>query len=284
MPVAAVTDTLVNSADSVVAPYLPQHIEHFTAVLADTTAGDTLAPMPATTVSIDTMETPRTLPPSPMSDNTAVGVLLAAVVFVLLSYRVGRKYFDNIFHNLFSTRRRENLFEDHTFNETQILAALVTLMCVCEGFATYLYLSSTSWGATMAGHAAVIIPVFAASALAYYLLQLAGYFVIGHIFLDDVECGMWLDGYKASQALLGLLLLPVVIVMASMPVYTTSAFIIAAALFFSVRIAFVYKGFRIFFVDFSSCLAFILYLCAVEIAPVVALMRVVRLMCEFFWT
>ena len=39
---------------------------------------------------------------------------------------------------MFSTRRRENLFEDHTVNETSILAALIANTCIVEGFIVYI--------------------------------------------------------------------------------------------------------------------------------------------------
>lgn len=278
-------------ADVPVTPYAPQHVEHF-AALADTTGVDSLAhtmtdSVPAGASLRAVVQAPVSAPmpragaQSPLGDSLAVGLLVGAVLFVLLSYRVGYKYFDNIFHNLFSTRRRENLFEDHTFNETSILAALITLMCVCEAFVAYAYTLMHAVVPAAAG-SAMVIPAFIGVALGYYFIQLGGYFTLGYIFLDEVSRKLWLDGFKASQALLGLLLLPVVAVMVSMPQFQVTTFWLAVALFFLVRIAFISKGFRIFFDDFSSCLPFILYLCAVEIAPVVLFVRIVRLLCGFF--
>ncbi|MBQ9467215.1 MAG: DUF4271 domain-containing protein [Muribaculaceae bacterium] len=284
-----VSDTISAAAtlDSVPQPYVARHADHFSRMAADSvTAADAdslAAPAalpPVMTVPATTM--PRPLPPAPIENNVVTGMTVAAVFFAVASYRVGYKYFDNIFHNIVSTRRRENLFEDHTFNETQILAALIMLTCVCQGVIAHVHLGAS--GAALAAAGSVAVPALAALSLAFYLVQLAVCAVLGWVFLDGIDRKLWLDGYKSSQALLGVTLAPVAVAMLVMPQYQSTLFIATISLFFLARILFVLKGMRIFLVNFSSLVPFILYLCAVEIAPIAAVVRLARVLCDFLLT
>ena len=74
---------------------------------------------------------------SPLHDTPSMVLLMLGLIAVALCYHTGYKYIENFFHYMFSTRRRENLFEDHTVNETSILAALIANTCIVEGFIIY---------------------------------------------------------------------------------------------------------------------------------------------------
>ena len=268
--------------DSVPQPYVARHIDHFSHMAdSDTVAAagaDSLPGLPVV-MTVPSTPAPQALPPSPLENNVVTGMMVAAVFFAVASYRVGYKYFDNIFHNIFSTRRRENLFEDHTFNETQILAALIMLTCVCQGVIAHVHMGLS--GMVPIGDGAVIVPALAGVSLLFYLLQLALYAVLGWVFLDEIDRKIWLDGFKSSQALLGVTLAPVAVAMLVAPAHDSLLTGIAITLFFLARILFIIKGMRIFLADFSSLIPFILYLCAAEIAPLAAVGRFAMVLCDF---
>ena len=119
-------------------------------------------------------------------------------------------------------------------------------------------------------------------ALGFYAVQWMVYKVLGYTFIDKEGTKLWLDGFKSSQSFLGLLLLPVLILLM---VFTSSGkmlLIVAALLYLVARLIFIYKGFRIFFSNLTSCLYFILYLCAVEIVPLVILAGVTNWICGIY--
>ena len=78
---------------------------------------------------------------------------------------------------------------------------------------------------------------------------------------------LWVGGFLASQATLGLLLFPIVVITLVFPSTIKLMLSLALALYILARIVFIWKGFRIFFNNLSSSIYFILYLCAVEIVP-----------------
>ena len=182
---------------------------------------------------------------------------------------------------MFSTRRRENLFEDHTVNETSILAALIANTCIVEGFIIYfaVQLLRPELAPSLRDSVFLHIASFCALAAGFYTTQWLVYKVLGYTFSDKEGTRLWLDGFKSSQSLLGLVLLPVLVLLLVYTAHGKMLLYIAALLYLVVRLIFIYKGFRIFYSNLSSVLYFILYLCAVEIAPLVIMTGVTIWIC-----
>ena len=216
---------------------------------------------------------PTPVPPSPLRSPVVMGLMMLVAMAVVLSYRTGYKYLENFVRNMFSTRRRENLFDDHTVNETKILTALIGLSCVMQGFALMVGVSLAvpSLASGILRSPALSLGLGAAVVLVYYLLQLLVYHVLGYVFTDSISTRLWIDGFKATQSLLGLLLLPVIGVMLLKPELSTPMLLVAAGLYVCARLVFICKGFRIFYGNLSSIVYFILYLCSLEIVPLAML-------------
>ena len=225
---------------------------------------------------------PAPLPVSALHSTGVMGLMLLTLMAVVVSYRSGYKYMENFVHNMFSTRRRENLFDDHTVNETQILTALIANSCVMQGFLfiTGLAHAVPSLAATVNSSIALHVLMGAMVILCYYLFQLSVYHIIGYVFADSVATHLWISGFKATQSLLGLLLTIVVGIMLVAPQHTVFLLSIAAILYFSARIVFICKGFRIFYSNLPSIVFFILYLCSVEIVPIVLLCTGTIYLCQ----
>ena len=261
-------------ADTATQYYPPQYLDGFpVAAPADTALG-----------SIDTL-TVMEVPPageampfarSPLHDTPSMVLLIAGLIAVALCYHTGYKYIENFFHYMFSTRRRENLFEDHTVNETSIQAALIANTCIVEGFLVYLavQLLRPDLAPSLQGNVFLHIGAYCLMAVGFYALQWVAYKVLGYTFSDKEGTRLWLDGFKSSQSLLGLLLLPVLVLLLVFTSHGKMLLLVAALLYLVARLIFIYKGFRIFYSKLSSFLYFILYLCAVEIVPLVILTSV----------
>ena len=172
---------------------------------------------------------------------------------------------------MFSTRRRENLFEDHTVHETSIQAALVANTCIVEGFIIYfaVQLLWPVFAPSLQQGIFLHVAAYTGLALVFYAAQWVVYKVLGYTFLDSVGSRLWIDGFKASQAFLGLALLPVLVLLMLYPANGKLLLSVAALLYLVGRLVFVIKGFRIFYGNLTSIIYFLLYLCAVEIVPLV---------------
>lgn len=215
-------------------------------------------------------------------DTGSMALLLAALFFLVVSYRTGYKYLEGLMHNMFSVRRRESLFEDYTVKETQILSALIALTCTFEGLLIYqgIMLWHPSLSDRLQHAMSWHVLLFVGVAVVFYLLQLLFYNVLGYIFSDKESTRVWIDGFKASQSLLGLLLFPVVAISLTLPSLCEIMLISAIILYICTRIIFICKGFRIFYSNLLSLVYFILYLCGVEIVPLIAIYGVTIKLCN----
>ena len=126
---------------------------------------------------------------------------------------------------------------------------------------------------TLALQSSVFLHVFVLvlAAALFITLQLFLYRIIGFTFSDDRLTELWVGGFLASQATLGLVLFPIVVITLVFPSTIKLMLTLAIILYVLARLVFIWKGFRIFFNNFSSSIYFILYLCAVEIVPLVLL-------------
>ena len=274
MPVSANHIDSTQHNDTAVGPYSPQYLEGFpTTQAGDSALGkiDTLAVM-----EIPDGAEAQPFTRSPLHDTPSMALLLAGMLAVALSYHKGYKYIENFFHYMFSTRRRENLFEDHTVNETGILTALIGNTCIVEGFLIFAAVRMLCPVLAPALQANVFphIAIYCGIAVLFYVGQWLVYKVLGYTFSDKQGTKLWIDGFKATQAFLGLLLLPALILLMLYPYHGKLLLSIAASLYLIARLVFIFKGFRIFYGNLSSILYFLLYLCAVEIVPLAILASV----------
>jgi len=262
-------DTVTHPADTVEPYYAPQYLDGFPSAAPGDSALGSIDGLPV--MEIPAGGDAKHFAHSPLHDTPSMALLLAGLLAVALCYHKGYKYIENFFHYMFSTRRRENLFEDHTVNETSIQAALVANTCIVEGFIIYLAVQLMWHVFALSLQQGVFLHVAAYSglALAFYAAQWVVFKLLGYTFLDAVGSKLWIDGFKASQSFLGLTLLPVLVLLMLYPAHGKLLLTVAASLYLVARLIFIYKGFRIFYGNLSSILYFLLYLCAVEIVPLV---------------
>lgn len=210
--------------------------------------------------------------PAPRSQSIATdsGVLMLLTgMFLVVAFNFKHCYrlFKVLGQELLSVRRRANVFDDTTTNETRVLVVLLFQLWVCEGLIGYMWL--TSEGYIHTGARFVPVAIMVGVAMLFFLFQLVAYRVVGYVFTDHIGAVQWVKGYDSSQAFLGITLLIPALMALFYPMWLTSTLWVAASLYVLARIVFIIKGFRIFYVNFGSLFYFILYLCALEIIPVV---------------
>lgn len=238
------------------------------------TAAETIT-VPST-VAVDDVR-----PVSPLHDTGIVSLLLIVFLLVAFNFKNGYKYFLHLDNYLFSVRRYQNTFDDHTVSETGLMFSLIANTCVMEGIIIYLALGYYGSLPPEAGLVTKLIGGLSGGALLFYLAQQVLYRVLGYTFLADaVGTRLLVEGFNASQAILGLLLCPVAFAMLLWPGSFVMLFMLAALMYIICRIVFICKGFRIFFNNLASLLYFILYLCSVEIVPLVLSFAGVSFLCE----
>ncbi len=209
--------------------------------------------------------TPRTQ--TIATDSGVLLLLTATLLLVAFNFKHCYRLFKVLGQELVSVRRRNNVFDDTTTNETRVLIVLLFELWVCEGLIGYTWL--TQQGFLRGGTQFLPVAAMVAVAMIFFLFQLVSYRVVGYVFTDHIGALQWVKGYNASQAFLGITLLVPALITLFYPMWLTPVLWVAFGLYLLARIVFIIKGFRIFYENFGSLLYFILYLCALEIIPVV---------------
>lgn len=222
-------------------------------------------------------ETPLERNLSPGDSYPLTAVLLAFIVAVVLNYHHCSRMFKNIQEDLIGVRRRSNAFDDHTANELRASFVLILQLCVCQAILLYLHFRSHF------GFEGIISGALGKTVLltaGLYAFQVSAYFVVGAVFADKEATKLWLRGYNISSSVSSLFLILPTLIAVFYPPLTNAMIITALCLFLGVKMLFIVKGFRIFFDEIYSLLYFILYLCTLEIIPLIVIYAEVQLLCR----
>lgn len=213
--------------------------------------------------------------PLPGYDSGILSIFIFVILLVSMNARNARSVMGRMNKELWSVRRRANVFDDHTAGETGVTISFVLLTCVCEGTLIANWLLASGGVAALPGwFASMLMPVLAVIAVLFYIVQLTGYNVVGFTFADKIGKHQWVSGFNASQALLSLLLFAPALAGLFYPSWAIAMGITGGIMYVLARLVFIIKGFRIFYTGVNSLLYFILYLCTLEIAPMILIMRI----------
>ncbi|MDE6277819.1 MAG: DUF4271 domain-containing protein [Muribaculaceae bacterium] len=166
---------------------------------------------------------------------------------------------------LWSVRRRRNAFDEDTAGGLAVMRMFLTVgaIIVC-GVCASLCAGAMSTFSILAG---------VALAGAFYIFEYCAYWLTGYAFSFKDTRKRWLSGFSASVALTGLWLFIPALFLLFFPEWTVVLAPVSVVVFLGFRCVFITKGFRIFFEGFPSLLYFILYLCTLEIIPLMALLK-----------
>lgn len=217
-------------------------------------------------------------PLTPAADSGVIAVLVAVIVLIGLNMRHIRRIFRSMPQDLLSVRRRANAFDEHTANETRVGVLQLFQLWVYEGLLLMMWFWHPS-ATESAGAIAVRMGLLVGLCALFYMFQLASCATLGYVFSDQAGATLLRRGLLSSQILLGWLLMLPALVALFYPGMALYMLLVAVALYIGCRVCYISKGFRIFYHNLPSLLYFILYLCALEIIPVIVTCRLAMEIC-----
>lgn len=196
-------------------------------------------------------------------------MLFVIGIFVAVSFRYKNnfKYIKGIIGDLTEIRSRNNMFDD-TVRESSFLIAL-NVMCVVSVALLFHRVASLYIDGFAKIDLSESMLVVGVVTVCYYLFQYVAYWLCGNIFGDRQKTSIWIKGFTSSQGLLGVILFPISLISLFYPQAAVAMCVVGGLVYVLGRIVFIFKGFRIFFVEISSWLLFLYYLCSVEIIPMI---------------
>lgn len=212
---------------------------------------------------------PDSRPDHPGIDSGVVLILLGMFLIVTFTFKHFLAIYRSLIQDLFVVRQRENAFDEHTAGEASTIFALNVQTAICQAVLLFAALNMSSPVAP--GRAFPLLAALTGVTVTFYYAQAAIYRLLAYSFADPFLGSQWVRGLSATQSLMGFLLFVPALAVLFYPATTPTMLTIAAVIYLCMRISFIIKGFRIFYENFLSLIYFILYLCALEIVPLLFL-------------
>lgn len=205
-----------------------------------------------------------------LNSNSGILTLIVLLfVAISLSFKDYRKLFSKFAEEMRSSHKsRGNAFDERSSHETRLMCLSILQYIVCGGImlfalaARHSGVSPDDYGFTTL---AAEIGVFAA----YYIFDITAYSVVGYTFAGIENMKILLRRFNSSQSILGVTLALPSLMVIFYPSSSDAMIYTSVTLYALARLLFIIKGFDIFFTNIFSLLYFILYLCALEIIPLI---------------
>ena len=197
-----------------------------------------------------------------------LGGLFLLFLIICLRFHHNVKFAGVIFRDLVEIKIRHNVFDD-TVRETSFMILLNIMWCACAGIIAWGSLTNFGFVTSIIDTSSQGILLGMLMATLYCLAMCVLYFFVGWIFSDLEHSRIWLKGFTASQALMTPLFFMIALISICWPSLDFPMFIFSAGIFLVARLMFIWKGYRIFFSQFSSWVLFLCYLCSLEIVPLI---------------
>lgn len=205
------------------------------------------------------------------TDNSGILTLIVILfVIVSLNFKECRKLFTHFVDELLSNKKRENAFDEHSNHETR-LTILTIIQYIVYGGIILFGIASYRVNGELNGKAYDFVSLMSIIGLftGYYFFQITAYHITGYTFTDKDGYKRWIRAFNASQSLAGAFMMFPALMILFYPDAIESMFFIACVIYVLARLIFIVKGFSIFYNNIFSPVYFILYLCALEIIPVI---------------
>lgn len=233
------------------------------------TVADSLSAEPPAVVIDIRPGLPAPLRPAhaPLRDDGLFVLLLAGLVLFLLSVRYRKKIFSWQSDGTSEHRRDSNPTKHLIGINAHLRNIFLAFTFIIEGTLGAIALHVAGLPLPFYGGYATNALLFALPAALYFLCQQGIFVLLTTLFSTDTRGREWCDTHIIINLLLGIALFPFAFVATYLPEAAQICLICAIILYLLTRILFIIKGVKLFLRDFRSLLYFILYLCALEIAP-----------------
>ncbi|MDR1679512.1 MAG: DUF4271 domain-containing protein [Prevotellaceae bacterium] len=209
---------------------------------------------------------------APLGASPLIPVLLLLLFFLTgYIFTHWRKLLTETVKDFFYLKERSSIFIESTANMAQMSTSFVLLFVGSVSlflYSLFFYARNTC--------ELYYLGLFAIATLAFIGIKLLIFKVIGFIFFEQNLSRLFIKSYFSILFGLGLLLFPLTVGLIYMPPSLHQSFLILA-LFLCIVAFFlmIYKTLQIFLHKYSSFFYIMLYLCALEILPILIVLKVI---------
>ena len=220
------------------------------------------------------------VPYSIASDNLITGLLLGCFILALLALAKSREFIIRQAKNFFYVQRANTTEITETSGELWVQMFLIVQTCLL--FSVIFF----SWQRTDVTDTFIfdqyqVIGIYTGVIAGYFIFKMILYWGVGRVFFESKKIEQWSKSFLFLIAGEGLLLFPLVMLLSYFDISIRSAVIYTLIVVIFVKILTFYKTYLIFFQKKGLILQNFLYLCALEIVPLLILWGALLLINSF---
>ena len=212
------------------------------------------------------------LPYNVQYDDTLTLMLLISLVVVIMAVARSSQILSRQAKTFFRSNHGDSSETPTTY--PAVLVLLVAVDCLMLGFTAHNYAVERITPAFAIESHALVTALFSILFLAYFAVKWMLYGVVNGIFFGSKKRLQWNHAFLFITALEGLLLLPLVFLLAYFDLSMGKAVIYYSVILFLNKLLTFYKCWAIFFKQNKRYMQIFLYFCALEAAPLIAFLGV----------
>lgn len=212
------------------------------------------------------------MPYSVQNDDVITGLLLGCFLLLLFAFSRLHHFILQQAKSFFHVPRSENVtVTTETSDEFRFQFFMVALTCLLWALLAFFYTQAKVADTFILRSQYQLIAIFFGCFSAYFLLKGLLYPILNSLFFNRKKNEQWMKSILYLSAMEGIVLFPIVMLQSYFGISVQSAIIYAAIVLILVKLLTIYKCFVIFFRQNGAILQIILYFCALEIIPMLAL-------------
>lgn len=211
------------------------------------------------------------IPYSVRNDSVISMLLIVCFVFSVIALSRTGSVLLRQAKDFFRTIDRKSSFTSETGTELKFQLIFIAQECLLLSVLQYFYTQQFIASTFILESQYLLIAIFFGVIMVHHLLRLGLYTLVNSVFFDLKKNLQWIQSSLSLSALLGLLVFPAVMLLVYFSVSLENVIIYFLISLILVKILAFYKCFIIFFRQKGGFLHLILYFCALEIVPLLAL-------------
>ncbi|MBO7115514.1 MAG: DUF4271 domain-containing protein [Prevotella sp.] len=210
------------------------------------------------------------VPFSVRQDDIITSLLLACFIFSVIAFANARRFIARQAKNFFYSPREGTSEFTETSNELRFQTTLVFITCILISLLFYFYTLNYIGETFVLRSQYTLITIFLAITIVYFLLKAGLYTFTNLVFFDGKRNQQWLKSLLFIITIEGVLFFPAILFGAyfGLNIKKVAFYIIISLII--VKLLTIYKCYSIFFRRNVVSLQIILYLCTLEIVPLLA--------------
>ena len=210
------------------------------------------------------------VPYSMNNDSIITGLLIACFLLTVLTYSRISDFIIRQLKDFFYVQKGEHSVNE-TGNELRLQMVFIVQTSLVYGLLYYFYTVNFLTDSFIFSSEYIVLAIFMGVFLVYFAARFGFYAMVNPVFFDKTENKKFLTSLLLITSMEGILVFPILLLLAYFHFSALYAIYYVALAVFLVKILTFYKSHVIFFKQNRYFLQNILYFCALEIVPLIAL-------------